>query len=83
METTPFINVFAYAVVCGLALYCAIMFAYVVHDLSYNSTRKQLKSTRFFLSLLFAIICTSFSAAATLVTGLQAVKYAIKHVFGG
>jgi len=83
METTPFINVFIYATLCGLAVYGAIIFTHVVHDLSYNSTRKQLKSKRFFAALLFAILCTALTAASVLITGLQALKYAFRHVFGG
>ena len=83
METTPFINVFAYAVLCGLAVYCAIMFVQVVRDLSYKSTRKQLKSKRFYAALLLAILCASLTAALVLVAGLQALKYAFIHVFGG
>lgn len=83
METTPFINVFVYAASCGLFLYGAIMFAHVVRDLSYNSTRKQLKSKRFYAALLLAILCASLTAASTLITGLQALKYAFIHVFGG
>lgn len=83
METTPFINVFVYAVLCGLAVYCAIMFVHVVRDLSYNSTRKQLQSKQFYATLLLTILCASLTAALALIAALQALKYAFIHVLGG